>query len=71
MTEITSDTYPFYYVAYDQDPNASVVHFGKAEEGNEVNTGQPLFQVYTDEDEWIERINELKGVENWYESNGF
>ena len=69
MTKLEHDTYPFYIVAYNDSVSPNVVHYGKARQGQVVETGQPKHEIYEDENVWIDRINELKGVENWYQDN--
>lgn len=69
MTHIENDNYPFYFIAYNDGVTPAIVHFGEIKEGQVVETGQPKHEVFEDETAWINRINELKGIDNWYEDN--
>jgi len=41
--------------------DADVVHFGRLEEGESVQTGQPNLEEFQDEESWKARIVELGG----------
>ena len=53
-----------YYIAHN---NKDVVHYSRVCPGCEFSTGQPFIEEFDNEEEWIARINELKGIEYWYE----
>ncbi len=53
-----------YYIAHN---NNDVVHYSRVCAGCEFSTGQPFIEEFDNEAEWIARINELKGIEYWYE----
>lgn len=59
MKEIKNHTEKIYWLAYSND--LSLFHYGELEVGRVLTTGQPILEEFTIEQEWIDRIVELKG----------
>jgi hypothetical protein len=45
-----------WWIAHDK---SDTVHYGKAEPGDGVMTGQPYFEEFISEDAWLDRLAEL------------
>lgn len=45
-----------YYIAHN---GANTFHYGQATSGQEITTGQPIFETFTDIDSYNARLNEL------------
>lgn len=64
---IRNPTTDFWYVAY--TARNDTFHFGEMNTGNELVTGQETLERFRTEDDLGARIDELKGIPNWYEDN--
>jgi len=46
-----------YWIAYNEDKN--VIHYGVTEVGQQTSSGQPLFEIFDTEEEYLIRLTEL------------
>lgn len=65
MNEIKDHTEKVYWIAYSND--LEIFHQGSLDVGNVLSTGQPILEQFSTEEEWGNRIIELKGQE-YYDS---
>lgn len=56
-----------YYLCYNLE--AGVFHFGFAQEASRITTGQPNCELFVNELAMAARIDELKGINGWYDAN--
>jgi len=68
MHTFTATTEKRYIVAHNGN---DVVHYAIVEPGRELSTGQPYVREHESEEELAQSVNELKGVDNYYEANKY
>ena len=56
-----------WYICYDLTDGT--FHYGLAPDHSHMTTGQPNCELFTNEAEMAARIDTLKGIDGWYESN--
>jgi hypothetical protein len=58
MINIIATTQDTWFISYNADK--SVIHYGEAEKGTSINSGQPFEDpLYYDKDAWLIRLAEL------------
>lgn len=67
MPHVVSIESASWYICYDLADGT--FHFGLAGDHSHLTTGQPNCELFVSEAAMATRIDELKGVEGWYEAN--
>lgn len=62
--DVTED---LWFVAYTEE--RGIVHYGFAPADATVTSGQHEFETFATEQEMSARVDELKGIDGWYEAN--